>query len=331
MEIEVALEVLRNVSDELLHTHQEAAISTIRQVDSRIQKMISLPNPTVSEERYPAQGENTDIGTLVQSSRAPASELQHNTDKERPKSRKQQSPNKRPRSKEKCEGISRGVEVYTSSLNNVIWIWELIGRSPKELIRSHRKLELPSVLLRDIQKAERMSNPTKEDKIFRVAALRFLALRFSNFAEGFARRKKTKRDGLVPRFVREWFQPTDEHTLRRYAQYVRHGQKQLRAEEIFRHELGQRKIPSSETPYAGTGISIFTALPITLFKNLPVKETDSFVNQFFVDTSQIMLLLPRPSTDLELPIKQPFSILEVMERVSKWLVEYQVCYDGMKL
>lgn len=329
MEIETALEFLRNVSDELLFTHQETTISTIRQVEFRIQRIKTSRNPTAPEERNSAKYGNAVDGTPLQSSRTPVPGLKRKVNNEQqPEPHKQQPSKKKHKSKKNSEHIPRGI--YTSSLNNLTWLWELIERSPKEVIRSHRNLELPCVLLCDIQKAERISNPTKEDKIFRVAALRSLALQFQIFAEGFARRKKTKRDGIVPRFVREFFQTQDEGTVKKYAQYVRSGQKQLRTEDIFRHELSQRDTACAKTPYAGTGISIFTALSITLFKNLPMKEIQCFVKQFFLDDSKIMLLLPRPSTNLEPPIEQPFSILEVIERVSKWLVEFQVCYDGMK-
>lgn len=328
MEIGVALELLRSVSDELLFAHQEATISTIRQVEYRIQRILNCQNPTAPEERSSTQEKTTNVETLAQSSRAPASGLKRKTDRERSELHKQQPSKRQPRSKDKCEGTPRDLEVYSYSLNNLTWIWELIERSPKEMIKSHRKLELPCVLLRDIQKAERISNPTKEDKIFRIAALRFLAFRFLNFAEGFAQRKKTKRDGLVPRFVREFFQTQDEGVVKKYAQYIRSGQKHLKTEEIFRHEFSQRDTAYTETIYAGTGVSIFTALQITSFRNLPVKEIHSFVRQFFLDASKIMLLLPRPSTISEPPTQQPFSILEIIERVSKWLVEFQVCYNG---
>lgn len=147
-----------------------------------------------------------------------------------------------------------------------------------------------------------------------------MALQFSKFENGFPETKRTRREGLIPKFVRDHLHVPNQDFAK---QCVQAGQKQLKTEKAFRNALGQ-----ADRSFVGTGVSALTALTITPFKNLRLGEIPAFIEQFFSDSANIELPLRQPAIDSRGSGKKSFHVLEVLERVSKWLNEFQTCYDG---
>lgn len=163
--------------------------------------------------------------------------------------------------------------LFASLMKEIPWIWDFIQKKPDVVIESHRKQKPSDICFADIQRVDGNPDSTNEDKLFRGVAQRSLALQFSEFENDFQEPRRCRRQGLIPTFVRDRLRAPNQGFAK---QCIQAGQKQLKTEEAFRSALDK-----PDRPFAGTGISAWTALTITPFKNLRLGEIPPLIEQFF--------------------------------------------------
>ncbi|KAF4769084.1 hypothetical protein HAV15_008856 [Penicillium sp. str.  len=306
MDILGALEALRNASDDLLYAHTKEAVSTIREIQFRLEKvplepLIRQSDGSTSRSRKEPRsitstaGEQQDRITILP--RYPG--LKGTVTGGR--------------------GTQRSSLLFVSLMKEVPWMWDYTQKKPNEAIRAYRKQERIDIRLRDIQRVDGTLNPTNEDRLFRGIAQRSLALQFSMFESQFPETRRSRREGLIPTFVKDCLRTPDQTFAK---QCIQAGQKQLKTEKALRVALGQK-----DEPTAGTGVSALTALTITPFKNLRLGEIPSFIEQLFLDSAKIDLPLHLPATESWRSTKRPFQILEILKQFSNWLNKFQNYYD----
>ncbi|KAJ5379618.1 hypothetical protein N7509_000291 [Penicillium cosmopolitanum] len=214
-------------------------------------------------------------------------------------------------------------ELYTALLGEIPGLWDLIPKHLDEWIKDIYQSSGRWMIF--IERLERIQKPTTEDKLCRALALRGLALQFSIFESHCIPRRNKKRDGKIPKFVRDHL-CAPEKEIKRISHYIQAGQKHLKIEEAFRHELKQRQSIYAGEAYSGRGISALTALAITPFRNLQLGEIPRFVEKFFANGAKIKLRLPFPLIGPSKSIEKEFCLLEVVERASRWFTELQSCF-----
>lgn len=327
MDILGALEALRNASDDLLYAHTKEAVSTIREIQFRLEKVVGLngSRPTASSQCHFCQ--KKPLEPLIRQSEGSTSRS-----RKEPRSITSTAGEQQDRITilPQCPGLKgtvtggRGTQrssfLFMSLMKEVPWMWGYTQKKPNEAIQAYRKQERIDIRLRDIQRVDGTLNPTNEDRLFRGIAQRSLALQFSMFESQFPETRRSRREGLIPTFVKDCLHAPNQNFAK---QCIQAGQKQLKTEKALRVALGQK-----DEPTAGTGVSALTALTITPFKNLRLGEIPSFIEQLFLDSAKIDLPLHLPVTEPWRSIKRPFHILEILKQFSNWLNKFQSYYDG---
>ncbi|KAJ5240622.1 uncharacterized protein N7469_002213 [Penicillium citrinum] len=320
MDSSTALETLREASDDFLSSHHSEATLVIRELGDRLTKIVSrhgLGSPRCIFCHDRAQ--NPIQTSFCDSNRT--------TDNGRPALGREEiefSEGSAITNKDDGQESLPALKLYKALLSEIPQLWDLIPKHMDEWIEGIYQGSGRWMIF--IERLERIQKPTTEDKLYRALALRGLALQFSIFESQNPPRRNKKRDGRIPKFVRDHL-CAPEKEIKKISHYIQAGKKHLKIEEAFRHELEQRKSIYAGEAYSGRGISALTALAITPFRNLQLGEIPRFVDKFFANGAKIKLRLPFPSTGPSESIeKEEFCLLEVVERASRWFTELQSCF-----
>lgn len=331
MDNSTALATLREASDDFLYSHRDEAALVIRDLGDRLTRMVfsrGLDIPEIPRCLF-CQGRAQDsIQVSLSDDSSRAADIGHATPGQEQRELNNVFENTAITDKHDAQEDLPAFELYTALLGEIPGLWDLIPKHLDEWIKDIYQSSDRWMIF--IERLERIQKPTTEDKLYRALALRGLALQFSIFESHCPPRRNKKRDGRIPKFVRDHL-CAPEKEIKRISHYIQAGQKHLKIEEAFRHELEQRQSIYAGEAYSGRGISALTALAITPFRNLQLGKIPKFVEKFFADGAKIKLCLPFPLVGPSQSIEREFCLLEVVERASRWFTELQSCFVNVTI
>jgi hypothetical protein len=345
MDIPAALRTLRNAPLEALQQHSTDTVSTFEELQYRLRNLNQNEESEVTDSPACCVCRRT-ISRMTDKEGAPNTSLMPHTS-----AVSDQRLLNKPRHVDDItmgSGKSKPPAKPPAKSHPIVLFEALTAELPKaqEFTTKNKPLQLYLNLqklqsdrrLNDILRVEGNSNPTFVDKLLRGAAQRSLAMQYSDYQRGEGKttrvdelcdllsgqnadgegKLRTGRGGGIMQWVKDELQ-YEKEKQNIVITCVNCGIKQLVVEGLFRKRL----LPSAKTLEA-SGISVLTALTMTLFKKLRLEEIPPFLDQVFAVPSS------NENIPVAAPRHPPCKFLDAIHTLSRWFGEFLWNYHSKR-
>lgn len=358
MDLLSALKVLQSVSDDTLRSHAEKTILTLQEIGERLQvkllRTIDVPTFSTTPSTYLIAN-----GSRIEPSiESPSASISRNVQKthsgnvaQEPEVTASPSPSRREEAvslqQKECRAIQKSpskndhkpANDAVSSLSSAVkravpWIWQ-ISKKGEEILDSCKRKMSEDQRLEDIRRVEGDPEASESDKLFRLLAVRSLALDFT--AEQKEENSKTKVDHLsdyvysvedgkeirmkstgrksdVSAFVQRHPEICVSAELANRA--INSGIKHL----VFEKALANR-LQKNRLPHQSAVVSAIMGQSIHHFKSLKYNKMPDLLDALFSDESK--LSLPDATGN-----EKEQTVTKVIWKTNDWFERLQAKYDG---
>lgn len=222
---------------------------------------------------------------------------------------------------------SHSTNLLTALNKTASWVWCSTNRRPDEVLGIKRPRDRDR-RLGDVRRIEGEPQAKPKYKLLRVLAQRSLALQgeksgyldVESYCKVASSREKDKahkgRGGKITLYVRQELtieKEDQEFAIRAISAGIKH---------LVMERLLWKRQETARQYGSASGISAFTALAVSQFKNLKYEEIPEFLDCLLKsDSMNLPALVDNPGTELS-------SITEVIQKSSGWLCELQTYYDS---
>lgn len=356
MDLSSALDVLQTASDDTLRSHAAKTILTLRQIGERLQvnllrRIDDKTSSSASSFSLVTDERNIEpnIEILPRSPSQSAYESHHDDVAQTPErvvpyhrtdevvrpSRGDLPATQISPTSNNHQPAKDVVSRLSSAMKRAVpWLWQ-ISKKDQNVLKSYKRKTSEDRRLGDIRRVEGDPKPSELDKLFRLLAIRSLALDFtaeqmrenlqtkvdqlfdyvcSIDAGKDIQRKTTGRKSDVSAFVRRHPEIRDSEELANRA--INNGIKHL----VFEKALAT-KLQKQETPHRGAVVSAILGQSINNFKTLTYKRMPDLLDDLLSDKSK--LSLPDDTGS-----EKEQSMMIVIRNTNDWFERLQAKYNG---